>query len=100
MRNYTITFLDSDAAEITLPDGSVLSEHLDAENSPVLFGCRAGICGTCLCEIYTNKNTNLHNPDNHEQEALDIYAPNNPHARLACQFILKSNITIKPIKQK
>ncbi|MBC6436085.1 2Fe-2S iron-sulfur cluster binding domain-containing protein, partial [Nostoc sp. HG1] len=28
-----------------------LSEHLTIQNSPVLFGCRTGICGTCLVEV-------------------------------------------------
>lgn len=36
---------------VELEEESLLSEHLNIQNSPILFGCRIGICGTCSIEI-------------------------------------------------
>ena len=44
-----ITFPDSDHEPLELARGESLAIELDIENSPVLFGCRTGICGTCAC---------------------------------------------------
>ncbi|MBW4562415.1 MAG: 2Fe-2S iron-sulfur cluster binding domain-containing protein [Mojavia pulchra JT2-VF2] len=46
-----ISFPRSDYVPITLEIHQNLSEHLTIQNSPVLFGCRTGICGTCLVEV-------------------------------------------------
>lgn len=97
MKHYTITFANSDKPALVLPEGAMLSEHLDAINSPILFGCREGICGTCLCEVSCQGL--LPASSEHEREALAIYAPNNPSARLACQLTLHSDITLKKITE-
>ncbi|MCS5710314.1 2Fe-2S iron-sulfur cluster-binding protein [Candidatus Berkiella aquae] len=97
MKKYTINFIDSDKAQITLTEGSELCEHLTAINSPVLFGCRSGICGTCLCEIEAIQGQ-LPEPSFEEQDALALYAPSNKKARLACQVQLLADITIKKIE--
>lgn len=73
-----------------------MSEHLDAVNSTILFGCRQGICGTCLCEL-TSHSEGIRAPTIDEQEALDLYAPENPKARLACQITLEADIELKKI---
>lgn len=97
MKNYTIKFANSEMSDLTLIEGSVLSEHLSALNSPILFGCRAGICGTCLCEM-KSLNGELMAPTEEEQEALKLYAPANPQARLACQVVITADILIKKIE--
>lgn len=97
MKKYTIQFIDSDKAPLTLTEGSELSEHLTTINSPVLFGCRSGICGTCLCEIEAIQGQ-LPEPHFEEQDALALYAPLNKKARLACQVQLLADITIKKIE--
>lgn len=97
MKNHRIKFIDSHLPELLLPEGSVLCEHLTAMNSPLLFGCRSGICGTCLCEIQALTGDMLA-PTLDEQEALGLYAPSNPKARLACQIQLTTDIAIKKIE--
>lgn len=97
MKKYSIQFINSDQPELTLAEGAVLSEHLTALNSPILFGCRAGICGTCVCEIKPLAG-NLPEPSIDEQEALSLYAPGNNHARLACQVQLFADISIRKIE--
>ncbi len=65
------------------------------QNSPVLFGCRTGICGTCLVEVIGE----IPPPQPEEQEMLDTLAPKNANARLACQLELTTNVEIRKIEQ-
>ena len=91
---FTITFSPESHAKIMLRRGSVLSEHLTIDNSPLLFGCRTGICGTCLIEVLSQENGDLPEPSEDEKELLDIVAPDNLKARLACQIQLCADIRI------
>lgn len=97
MKQYSIQFVNSDKPALELVEGAVLSEHLTALNSPILFGCRAGICGTCVCEIIPLTGS-LPEPSIDEQDALTLYAPENKHARLACQVQLLTDISIRKIE--
>jgi ferredoxin len=92
---FTITFLSERHTTIRLGLGSILSEHLTIDNSPVLFGCRTGICGTCLVEVLSQDNGDLPEPAEDEKELLEIVAPDNAKARLACQIELCADITIR-----
>ena len=74
-----------------------MSEHLTIENSPVLFGCRTGICGTCLVEVEEERNGQLLAPAADESELLEIIAPDLSRARLACQIELRADIKINYI---
>ncbi|MEH2022806.1 2Fe-2S iron-sulfur cluster-binding protein [Nostoc sp.] len=86
-----ISFPGSDFVPISLECHENLSEHLTIQNSPVLFGCRTGICGTCLVEVIGD----IPPPQLDEQEMLETLAPNTPHARLACQVDVTGNIEIR-----
>lgn len=77
---------------IILDQGANLSEHLTVENSPVLFGCRTGICGTCLVRVTAGE---LPPPGDEEQDLLDVMAPKDSKARLACQLDLQDAIDIE-----
>ena len=94
MANFCkISFPGSDFVNITLECHQSLSEHLTIQNSPVLFGCRTGICGTCLVEVIGD----IPPPEADEQEMLETLAPNNPHARLACQINVTGNVEIRMV---
>lgn len=97
MKQHRIHFLDSEHSHIDLPEGQHLANNLTACNSPMLFGCRSGICGTCLVEVVAIDGS-LPPPDELEQETLSLHAPDNPNARLACQLNLTTSITLKKIK--
>lgn len=72
-------------------EGVELSKELDATNSPILFGCRTGICGTCLLMVEEgSENTNEASSD--EKEFLEIVT-DDPRARLGC--LLKCHGTVK-----
>lgn len=92
---YIITFSPESHPSIRLTASANLSEHLTTRNSPVLFGCRTGICGTCLIEIEQEANGALPPAEGDEVELLEIIAPDRPRARLACQIDLRADICIR-----
>ena len=96
MKRHRLEFPGTAFAPVELPDLASLSLHLHVQNSPLLFGCRSGLCGTCLIEIETDGP--LPTPDRAEAEALEIYAPGNPRARLACQLFASGDWRIRKIK--
>lgn len=95
--NYRIAFPDTTHQPVNLPEGTNLSEQLTIINSPLLFGCRTGICGTCLVQVEEGAHS-LKAPESDEKEALEVYAPGNARARLACQIFLNSNIALRKIE--
>lgn len=96
-RSHDISFTRDSHSQVTLARGSLLSEHLTISNSPVLFGCRTGICGTCLVQVEEERNGRLLAPAADENELLSIIAPDIACARLACQIALLADIKIKYI---
>lgn len=97
MITHRIEFPGTDFPPVELPDLASLPLHLTVQNSPLLFGCRSGLCGTCLIDAEPASSASVKAPDSAEREALDIYAPGNPRARLACQLLLSSDVRIRKI---
>lgn len=94
---HCISFSPASHPPVRLPYGALLSEHLSVENSPLLFGCRTGICGTCLIEVEAATNGELGEPAADELELLEIIAPENQRARLACQIAMRADLCIRYI---
>ena len=92
MSTCKIRFEGSEYPEIEIEPGENLSERFDASNSPLLFGCRTGICGTCVVEVQGQ----VLPPSEDEQEILELYADGNPNVRLACQLHVISDVTLRP----
>ncbi len=92
MSDGTVRFPDPRFRSVRLAHGANLSEHLDASNSPLLFGCRTGICGTCLVRVKGE----VPEASDDERELLEVLAPDDPHARLACQLCVLGDIEIEP----
>ncbi len=90
---HQISFPTTDRSAILVTTNSQLSDSLTIQNSPILFGCRTGICGTCLVAIRGD----IPPPDPDEREILEIFAPNNPLARLACQITVIADLEIVEI---
>jgi ferredoxin len=91
---YTIRFPGTELAPIELAKDQNLSEHLTVQNSPVLFGCRTGLCGSCVVQLLGHPIA----PTTAEQEILEIYAPDVPNARLACQINVVNDLAIMAIE--
>ncbi|OCQ99716.1 ferredoxin [Oscillatoriales cyanobacterium USR001] len=89
-----ISFPGSDYPPINLQPHQNLSEYLTIKNSPVLFGCRTGICGTCLVEVIGD----IPAAKADEKEMLDTLAPNVENARLACQIDVTANVEIRRLE--
>lgn len=92
---YTVEFSNSDFPPVTLTEGSNLSEYLNSTNSPLLFGCRTGLCGTCIIDVQRESPDALHEKTDMEEGLLPILAPQSTTARLACQISLNTNICVQ-----
>jgi len=89
---HRVEFPGTDFTPVEIAEGSNLSEVLTAENSPVLFGCRTGICGTCLSSV--DAAGQLEAPDPEEQEVLEVISEDEPNARLCCQLSISCDLKI------
>ncbi len=87
-----ISFPNTDHTPVSLNPHAPLADKLTVQNSPILFGCRTGICGTCLVVITGD----VAPPGPDEQELLDVLAPDCPQARLACQLDITHDLEICP----
>jgi len=96
-KTYEVDFGVLGRVSKRLPHGANLSEVLTIENSPLLFGCRTGICGTCISRVEVRAGE-LPPPAEDEKDVLELLCPNEPKARLACQIRLSADLTIEPIK--
>ncbi len=95
---FEVRFADSDKPPLRLAAETNLSEALDVHNSPILFGCRTGICGTCAVEVVAEHGEPLHPRTADEDEYLSAMAPDRPKCRLACQIRLNTNLTIRKVE--
>lgn len=99
MAQHRISFPGSGFDDLELPAHSPLTLHLSPANSPVLFGCRAGLCGTCLISVEVLSGR-LAPPDAAEADALEVYAPGTATARLACQIDLTADLAFEKTKDR
>ena len=88
-----IDFPHTDYAPTSFSIDTPLSVGLTLQNSPILFGCRTGICGTCL----VSATGNMQSVDAEEKEVLEILAPNCSTARLACQIVPTGDLSLTPL---
>lgn len=84
-----------DHSPIQLPKGAILSEKLNRLNSPLLFGCRTGICGTCLVRVLEHARP-LDPPGEDEKEVLACLEVSDPNVRLACCLRAEGDLTVIP----
>lgn len=92
--NCKIEFTGSDHSAVELNEGDCLSEKLTIHNSPILFGCRIGICGTCAVEIISSEKT-LPPRTQNEIDFLETMVPGREDIRLACQIHINTNMKVK-----
>ena len=95
-KKHLIHFDGEKYPAIELPEGASLPEFLTVCNSPVLFGCRTGICGTCRVRLDVI-NGKIDESSTEERELLQIICAGDEHARLACQVRLTADIKISTV---
>ncbi|MBE9098334.1 2Fe-2S iron-sulfur cluster-binding protein [Vacuolonema iberomarrocanum] len=93
--SISLHFPNTDYPAIAVDPHQPLYANLTLHNSPILFGCRTGICGTCLVAATGD----MLSADADEQEVLDILAPHCPTVRLACQIHAIGDLTLTPLQQ-
>lgn len=93
-----IEFEGSNKLPLELKEGDNLAEKLNILNSPILFGCRIGICGTCAIEIVEVDGSDLHARTHDEKGFLEAIAPGQDNVRLACQIHINTNLKVKKIE--
>ena len=90
-QSYKVHFPNSNHADVDACEP--LSASLTLQNSPILFGCRTGICGTCLVIAKGD----MLPPDLEEQEVLEVLAADRANARLACQIKPIGDLSLTPL---
>lgn len=95
MSQHRVSFT-SEHPPVTVRAGVTLSHALSLQNSPVLFGCRTGICGTCVVRVVEGAEA-LPPPDEDEREILELFADGDEHARLACQIDVRGDFTLEAL---
>lgn len=95
---YKVEFTDKNYKAVELEENVELCERLTIQNSPILFGCRIGICGTCLIRVHEESPHPLLERTANEEEFLEGLYPGDKTLRLACQVKLTTNIKIEKEK--
>jgi ferredoxin len=88
-----IKFTDSRFPILEILTGQPLAEVLTVQNSPVLFGCRTGLCGTCVVSVQGD----VDEASIAELEILELYTAGNPLGRLACQLQVRGDVVLTSI---
>jgi ferredoxin len=81
-----ISFEAEGFVPLEVAEGAPLGDVLDGPHSPIFFGCKSGDCGTCLVDVDPQGFESLSPPSPEEKATLDVFAPDRPRARLACQL--------------
>ncbi len=92
---FKVSFADAKYAPVEVPAGKHVSLHLTVQNSPILFGCRTGLCGTCASEVEVLSGE-IAPPSEEEKETLELAFDGPPpaSARLLCQMRMTGDIRI------
>jgi ferredoxin len=91
----TLTFPGTSHAPVEVPAAAELSLYLTVMNSPVLFGCRTGLCGTCACLVEGD----LPPPGPEELEVLEAFVDGLAGARLVCQLRPERDVAIRTLPE-
>jgi len=88
---------EDDNLTITVAPGAKLTDVCDQHTVSLLFGCREANCATCLIEV-TSGGEHLSQIALNERELLEIFAPDNPRARLACQCRVQGDCSLRVLR--
>ncbi len=93
MARAQVTFKDI-GLTVSAPAGTRVIELSEKVGSGIVYGCREGDCGTCLCQVEDGAE-NLSPPTELEQQLLrEHFAGKNQ--RIACQTQIVGDVTLKP----
>ena len=75
-----------------VPEGTPLRDVCERNEASLPFGCKEGICGTCLCTVEEGME-NLSEKTENENQTLEAFGADE-NQRLACQCKIKGDIII------
>jgi len=87
-----VTF-KTDNITVEVPTGTRFFEVADQVEASLPFGCRDGLCGTCIMTVLEGVG-NLQEMSDDERETLENYEAA-PNQRLGCQAVVHGDITIE-----
>ena len=93
MPRAQVTFQDIDLT-VSAPVGTRVIELSEKVGSGIVYGCREGDCGTCLCQVAEGEE-NLSAPSEVEQKLLREHFAGKQQ-RIACQAQILGDVTLKP----
>ncbi|MBK5937204.1 MAG: (2Fe-2S)-binding protein [Halorhodospira halophila] len=93
MPRAQVTFKDIDLT-VSAPAGTRIIELSEKVGSGIVYGCREGDCGTCLCKVLDGEE-NLSAPSEVEQKLLREHFAGKQQ-RIACQAQILGDVTLKP----
>ncbi|MFE5946818.1 2Fe-2S iron-sulfur cluster-binding protein [Streptomyces sp. NPDC056480] len=82
-----------EAHQVQVPPGAALLTVSTEHNLPIVFGCRAGRCGTCLVQVLAGS-ANFRAPTARETKTLQVLDAR-PDWRLACQSIVYGDVHLR-----
>ncbi len=80
---------------VNVPKNSLLQDACNQYQLPILFGCRAGCCGSCIVQVVSG-NDSLSPITSREARILDVLEAE-PDWRLACQCAVKGDVHVRYI---
>lgn len=84
----------NDGIEKDAPKGSKLIDLADRDPKiTLMFGCRSGACGTCVCTVKKGQDKLLPPSDTEARTLMGIKAK--PGQRLACQLQVNDDLEIE-----
>ncbi len=90
---HKVEFTSGESIEVAA--GEILSDCMDITDSPILFGCRTGVCATCIVKVHAGME-NLPPVTRDETEVIEIHTKE-PNCRLACQLTVKGDVKLEYI---
>jgi len=80
--------IKSDSLTLDVEKGKLLKDLCDENGSSIPFGCRNGVCGTCLSTVLEGAD-NLEPAAEDEKLTLESFGVQPPNKRLVCQCKFK-----------
>ena len=82
----------TDRLTVDVPDGAEVMSLVDELGASVSFGCRSGMCGTCVVTVVEGQ-ASLSRPSSDELKTLEETCAK-PGQRLACQLKVFGDVQI------
>jgi ferredoxin len=88
-----VVFVDEGNLTVEAKPEEPLMDLCQRAGATIIFGCGAGVCGTCMINVLEGKE-NLSPPTDQEKDALTMFNAK-PNQRLACQCNVLGDVKIE-----